>query len=63
MELCAESGLHVGNTYFEHKSFHKYTRVARGRNGVEVKSMIDLVLVKQYMLRYVQDVRTVRKIG
>ena len=28
--------------------------------GVEVKSMIDLVLVRRDMLRYMQDVRAVR---
>ena len=37
----------VGNSYFEHKSLSKYTKVARGQDGVEVKSMIDLVLVKR----------------
>ena len=37
--------------------------MARGRNGVEIKSMIDLVLVKREMLRYVQDVRVVRGLG
>ena len=42
---------------------HKYTRVARGRDGVEVKSMLGLVLVKKDMLRYVQDVRAVREMG
>ena len=42
---------------------HKYTRVARGREGVEIKSMIDLVLLKRDMLRYVQDVRAVRGMG
>ena len=42
---------------------HKYTRVAEGRDGVEIKSMIDLVLVKRDMLRYVQDVRAVRGMG
>ena len=36
---------------------HKYTRVARGRESVDIKSMIDLVL------RYVQDVRVVRGMG
>ena len=30
--------------------------MARGRDGVEIKNMIDLVLVKD-MLFYVQDVR------
>ena len=37
----------AGNTYFKHKSLHKYTRVARGQDGVEVKSMVDLLLVKK----------------
>ena len=51
-------------TYFKHRSLHKYTRVARGRDGVEIKSMIDLVLVKRDMLRYVQEyVRAVRGMG
>ena len=29
MELCAERGLCVGNTYFKHRSLHKYTRVTK----------------------------------
>ena len=37
------------------RSLHKYTRVARSHDEVEIKNMIDLVLV-----RYVQDVRAVR---
>ena len=60
IDFCAGRGLSVGNTYFEHRSLHKYTRVARVQEGVEVKSMIDLVLVEKVMLRYVQDVRAVR---
>ena len=51
MEFCGERGMCVGNT--SNTSFHKYTRVARGQDGVEVKSMIDLVLVKKDMLRFV----------
>ena len=39
----------MGNTYFEHNSLHKFTRVARGIDGVEVKSIIYLVLVKGKM--------------
>ena len=54
VDFCAKMGLCMGNTYFEHKSLHKSTRVARGEDGVEVMSMIDLVLVKKDMLRYVQ---------
>ena len=48
---------------FEHNSSHKYTRVAWSQDEVEVKSMIDLVLVKKDMLHYVQDVTAVRGIG
>ena len=44
-------------TYFKHRILHKYTRVAEGRGAVEIKSMIDLMLVKRDMLRYVQDMR------
>ena len=51
VELCAEKGLCVGNTYFQHRSMHKYTRVAKGRDGVGLKSMIGLVLVKKDMCR------------
>ena len=53
VEFCVERGLCVGNTYLEHKSLHKYTRVARAQDGVEVKNMIDLVLMKKDMLRFV----------
>ena len=62
-EFCAERGLCVSNTYFKYRSLHKYTRVAKGQNGVEVKSMIDLVLAKKDNLPYVQDVRAVRGMG
>ena len=30
-------------TYFMQRSLHKYTRVARRQDGVEAKSMIDMV--------------------
>ena len=43
VDFCAERGLCMCNTYLEHMSLHKYTRVARGQDGVEVKSMTDLV--------------------
>ena len=42
---------------------HKCTKVARGQDGMEVKHMIDLVLVKKDMMRYVEDVRAVREMG
>ena len=37
--------------------------MARGREGVKIKNIIDLVLVKRDMLRYVRDVRAVREMG
>ena len=49
----AQKGDSVSNTYFKHRSLHKYTRVARGRDGVEIKSMIDLV---QYREGYAMSV-------
>ena len=63
VEFCAERELCVGNTYFDHKTLHKYTKVARDQDGVEVKIMIDMILVKKDMLRFVQDVRAVRRMG
>ena len=52
----------VGNTYFEHRSLHK-SQVARDQDRVDIKSMIDIVLMKRDRLCYVQDVRAVRGIG
>ena len=63
VEFCAERGLCVDNTCYKHRSFHKYTRIAKGQDKVEVKSIIDLVLVKKYTLCFVQDVRAVRGMG
>ena len=34
--------------------------MVRGQDGMEIKSMIDLVLVKSDMVRYVQDSRSGR---
>ena len=53
----------MGNTYFKHRSLHKYTRVTRGQDGVEIKSMLDLVVVSKDMLQYVQEVMVVRGMG
>ena len=53
----------MGSTYFEHKNLRKYTEVARGQDGVDVMSIIDLVLVKKGMLRYAQDVGAERRMG
>ena len=64
IDFCAERGLRrlsVSNTYFEHRSLRKYIRVTRSQDGVEVKTMIDLVLMKKAMLCYVQDGMAVRR--
>ena len=45
----------MGNTYFKYKNLPKYTRLASGQDGVEIKSMIVLVLMKRDMLQYVQE--------
>ena len=37
------------------------TGVARGQDGVQIKIIPELVLMKKDMLRYVQDVRAVRR--
>ena len=59
----AKKGDSVWVTYFQHRSLHKYTRVVGGRYGLEIKTMINLVLVKRDMLRYMKDVRVVRGMG
>ena len=53
VDFCVEMGLCGGNTYFEYKSLHKLNKGTNGQDGMEVKSMIDLVLVKKDMLSYV----------
>ena len=63
IDFFADRGMCVGNTYSQDKSLRKYTRMARDEDGVEVMSMIDLMMVKKVMLGYVQNVRAVRGIG
>ena len=63
VEFCPESGLCVRDNYFKHSCFHKYTRIPRVHDGVEVKNMIDLEVVKKDILHYVQDVRAMIGMG
>ena len=63
IDFCAERGLSVSNTYFEHKSLQKYTSMSRGQDGVEIMSITDPLLVKEVLLRYEQDLRSVRGMG
>ena len=34
-EIPAERGLCIGNTYFRHKTVHRYNRVAKGKEKNE----------------------------
>ena len=46
--IFAQKGVCVWVTYFKHRSVHKYTRVARGQDRVETKTMIDLACEEGY---------------
>ena len=63
VDFYAERGICVGNKFFKHSNLHKYIRVARGQDGAEVMNMIDLVLVKKAMLRYVHNMRGSERYG
>ena len=52
-----QKGECLGYTHFKHRGLHNYTRVARVQDRMEIKGMIDLVVVKRDMMRNVQDVR------
>ena len=56
VEFCTKGNC-VWVTHFKHINLHMYTRVESGQDCVEIKGMLDLVLVKRDMLRYVQDGR------
>ena len=49
VEFFAERGPCLGNTLK-----HKYIRVVKSQDGVKVKSMIDLLLVKKDVLHFGQ---------
>ena len=59
ISMCAEKGLFLANTFFEHKMIHRYTwrRVA---GEVEQKSLIDYVAVDERLRSEVRDARVVR---
>ena len=63
VDVCAEKVFCMSNTYFKHKSLCKYTRVARGQDGLGLRSIIDVVLIKRDILQYMQAMRMVRGMG
>ena len=50
-------GMYVGNASVEDKTEDTYTWMPGGRDGVESKNVIDLVLVKKNMMKYLYIVR------
>ena len=57
IDFCQLNDMIVANTYYEHKSIHKFTR--QGPMETE-KSIIDFILVKRSNQRVIKDIR-VRK--
>ena len=58
--MCAERGLFLANTFFQHKDIHKYTW-RRGEGSVwEQKSLIDFIVIDEGMREWVRDARVVR---
>ncbi|KAK4327054.1 hypothetical protein Pmani_002500 [Petrolisthes manimaculis] len=59
VDLCAEAGLFLANTCFEHKLIHRYTWKRRDERG-EQMSLIDYVAVDERLRKDVLDARVVR---
>ncbi len=46
VDVCAERGLFLANTFFQHKMIHRY-RWRRREGGGEEKSLIDYIAVDE----------------
>ncbi len=55
VDICAERGFFLSNTFFQHKMIHRYTW-ARGNE----RSMIDYIAVDNRLKREVEDAKVVR---
>ncbi len=55
VDICAERGRFLSNTFFQHKMIHRYTWV-RGNE----KSLIDYIAVDNRLRREVEDAKVVR---
>ncbi len=55
VDICAERGLFLSNTFFQHKMIHRYTW-ARG----DERSLIDYIAVDNRLRREVEDAKVVR---
>lgn len=54
IDVCREFSYVVANTYYQHKDIHKYRWIDPGRN---LKSMIDLFLIKGNCRKLIKDIR------
>ncbi len=59
VDVCAERGLFLGNTVFQHKMIHRYTW-RRREDGGEEKSLIDDIAVDERLSKDVMDAKVVR---
>ncbi len=60
MDIYAERGLFLANTFFQHRLIHRYTWRRRDESG-EQKSMIDYIAVDERIEKEVVDARMVRR--
>ncbi len=58
VDVCAERGLFLANTFFQHKMIHRYTW--RREDGGEEKSLIDYIAVDERLRKDVMDAKMVR---
>ncbi len=56
---CAERGLFLANTFFQHKMIHRYTW-RRREDGGEERSAIDYIAVDERLRKDVLDAKVVR---
>ncbi len=59
MDVCAERGLFMTNTFFQHRLIHMYIWRRKGKRG-EQKSMIDYIAVDERIKKEVVDKRVVK---
>ncbi len=59
MDVCAERGLFLANTFFQHRLIHRYTWRRRDERGKQ-KSMIDYIAVGERVKKDVLAARVGR---
>ncbi len=59
MDVCAEKGLFLANTFFQHKMIHRFTW-RRREDGGEENSFIDYIAKDERLRKDVMDAEVVR---